>query len=92
MILQREVFLTPLSNDQPPTTGLKAKVVMSLMKIYSLVPILIRHGADFRKVLFNDTMHLSGGYSSDYGPWVGGVSQFSWENVHNDVSGSLNIQ
>jgi len=37
-------------------------------------------------------MILSGGYSSDYGPWVGGVSQFSWENVHNDVSGSLNIQ
>ena len=87
MLLQREFLLAPRSatSGQGHASSTVSFLINKVIAFpLNLIPILIRHGGDFRRVLFNDTMILSGGYKAEYGPWLNGVAQFSYEAVRND--------
>ena len=87
MLLQREFLLAPrsaTSGQGHASTTVSFLINKVIAFPLNLIPILIRHGGDFRRVLFNDTMILSGGYKAEYGPWLNGVAQFSYEAVRND--------
>lgn len=84
MLLQRELLLAPRAAGLGRASSTLSFVVNKIVALpLVVVPVLLRHGGDFRRVLFNDTMLLAGD-GAEYGPWVDGVAQFSHAHVRAD--------